>query len=109
MVADTLLIFSSGRSDSTLLDLMIGAHPLVASLGEITYLPNIFEFLGLLSLDGEIQSAARKEHVLEGNDTHLRGLTNIKLDEAWMRKPSADGLNYFKCDIRDLNCSLGYQ
>lgn len=42
MVADTVFIFSAGHSGSTLLDLMIGAHPRVASLGEITYLPRFY-------------------------------------------------------------------
>ncbi len=40
--ADTLFIFAAGRSGSTLLDLLLGAHADVASLGEITFLPRSF-------------------------------------------------------------------
>lgn len=36
---DTVFVLSAGHSGSTLLDLLVGSHSRVASLGEITYLP----------------------------------------------------------------------
>lgn len=39
---DTAFVLSSGHSGSTLLDLLVGTHPEIVSLGEITYLPRSF-------------------------------------------------------------------
>lgn len=69
----------------------------------------IFEFMGLPKLEGDIQFASRIQHMPEGNDTRLRGLSNIKLDEAWRRELSPDDLEFFEREGGGINRRLGYQ
>ncbi len=68
----------------------------------------IFEFMGLPKLEGGIEFAARVQHMPEGNDTRLRGLSNIKLDEAWRRELSPADLDYFEREGSAINRKLGY-
>jgi hypothetical protein len=42
-MVDAILILSSGRSGSTLLNLLLGSHPRVAAVGELTHLPKSYE------------------------------------------------------------------
>jgi hypothetical protein len=44
----------------------------------------------------------------EGNDTRLRGLSNIKLDEAWRRELSPADLDFFEREGGTINRKLGY-
>jgi hypothetical protein len=69
----------------------------------------IFEFLGLPKLEGDIAFASRVQHMPEGNDTRLRGLSNIKLDEAWRREMSPADLDFFEREGGTVNRKLGYQ
>jgi hypothetical protein len=69
----------------------------------------IFEFMGLPQLQGDIQFAARIQHMPEGNDTRLRGLSTIKLDEAWRRELGQDDLDYFERQGGAINRRLGYR
>jgi hypothetical protein len=68
----------------------------------------IFEFMGLPRLQGDIEFASRIQHMPEGNDTRLRGLSNIRLDEAWRRELSADDLDFFEREGGTINRQLGY-
>lgn len=68
----------------------------------------IFEFMGLPKLQGDIDFVSRIQHMPEGNDTRLRGLSNIKLDEAWRRELSPADLDYFELEGSAINRQLGY-
>jgi len=50
----------------------------------------------------------RIQHMPEGNDIRLRGLSNIKLDEAWKHELSQDDQDFFEREGGTINRKLGY-
>lgn len=68
----------------------------------------VFAFLGLPPLADAAALSARVQHLPEGNDTRLRGLAQIRADEAWRESLSAADLQFFEREGGALNRRLGY-
>lgn len=86
-----LFICSSGRSGSTLLDLLLGSHSKIASLGEISHLPKNISLNTLCSCGKPVKSCDFWKQVA----SHI----HKKLDLNIFKKPYSLKLGYIKPQV----------
>lgn len=71
-------------------------------------LAEICSWLGIDGLDPEREFVAESQHIL-GNAMRLGNVTEIRFDEAWRKKLTAENLHKFEERAGGLNRSLGYE
>jgi hypothetical protein len=83
-----IYICSAGHSGSTLLDLLIGSHSRVASLGEISQLPKNISLDTLCTCGKKVRSCSLWQKVIDE--------MNNKFDTNFFQQPYSLNLGYFK-------------